>query len=321
VPGPSSVSSAADRGVPVGHPPTSPRRLSFGEWKAALVRSFKEFMADDCMGLSQQVAYSSLLAFFPAVVLLVGLLGLFGAYDQLQQFLGTVAPKAVVDAIQIAQDGSRGKGGSLIAVFVGAVLAVWAASGAMNTIVKAINRAYNRQETRPFYRLRVISIILVLLTGLVTAGVFLLIVFGGPIGEAIAKRADLGGEFTFVWNIIRWPIAFVVILLFFALVYYLAPNMEHRSWKWLSPGSLIGGLIWLALSGLFALYTAFSSSYGKTYGSLAGAIVLLLWLNYSAFALLYGAELNAELDREADIHAAGGPNAGLTKPARRVSSS
>ena len=285
------------------------------------MRSFRAFLADDCMGLSQQVAYSSLLAFFPAVVLLVGLLGLFGAYDQLQQFLGTVAPKAVIDAIQIAQNGSHGKGGSVIAVFVGAVLAIWAASGAMNTIVKAINRAYDRQETRPFYRLRIISIVLVLLTGLVTAGVFLLIVFGGPIGEAIAKRANLGGEFTFVWNIIRWPIAFVVILLFFALVYYLAPNMEHRSWKWISPGSLLGGLMWLALSGLFALYTAFSSSYGKTYGSLAGAIVLLLWLNYSAFALLYGAELNSELDREADIHAAGGPNAGLTMPARRVSSS
>lgn len=273
------------------------------------------------MGLSKQVAYSSLLAFFPAVVLLVGLLGLFGGYDQLQTFLGAVAPNAVVDAIQIAQDSASGKGGSLVAVIVGGALAIWAASGAMNTIVKATNRAYERVETRPFYRLRAISIVLVLLTGLVTAGVFLLIVFGGPIGEAIANRANLGSEFTVVWNILRWPIAFVAILLFFSLVYYLAPNFEHRSWKWISPGSFLGALMWLALSGLFALYTAFSSSYDRTYGSLAGAIVLLLWLNYSAFALLYGAELNAELDRQADIRAAGGPNAGLTTPARRLSSS
>ncbi len=144
------------------------------------------------MGLSKQVAYSSLLAFFPAVVLLVGLLGLFGGYDQLQTFLGAVAPNAVVDAIQIAQDSASGKGGSLVAVIVGGALAIWAASGAMNTIVKATNRAYERVETRPFYRLRAISIVLVLLTGLVTAGMFLLIVFGGPIGEAIAKRANLG---------------------------------------------------------------------------------------------------------------------------------
>ena len=302
-------------------PPESPRRLTLSEWRAAVRRSFSSFLKDDCMGLSKQVAYSSLLAFFPAVVLLVGLLGLFGAYDQLQKFLGAVAPKAVVDAIQIAQDSASGKGGSLAAVIIGGALAIWAASGAMNTIVKATNRAYERVETRPFYRLRAISILLVLLTGLVTAGVFGLIVFGGPIGDAIASRANLGGEFTVVWNILRWPIAFVAILLFFSLVYYLAPNFEHRSWKWISPGSFLGALMWLALSGLFALYTAFSSSYDRTYGSLAGAIVLLLWLNYSAFALLYGAELNAELDRQADIRAAGGPNAGLTAPARRLSSS
>ena len=116
----------------------------------------------------------------------------------------------------------------------------------------------------------------------------------------------------------RWPIAFVAVLLFFALVYYLAPNVEHRNWKWITPGSLLGAVLWLALSGLFALYTSFSDSYDKTYGSLAGGIVLLLWLYYSAMAVLFGAELNAELDRQADIRAAGGPRAGLVKPARRT---
>ena len=106
-------------------------------------------------------------------------------------------------------------------------------------------------------------------------------------------------------------------LLFFALVYYLAPNEEQRNWKWVTPGSLLGAMLWLALSGLFALYTSLSDSYNKTYGSIAGGIVLLLWLYYSAFALLFGAELNSELDRQADIHAAGGPRAGLTRHARR----
>jgi membrane protein len=206
-------------------------------------------------------------------------------------------------------------------VIVGGALARWAASGAMNRIVKAVNRAYKRHETRPFLRLRLLALVLVVLTGLVTAGVFLLIVFGGPIGEAIAKRAHLGSQFTLVWDIIRWPIAFTAILLFFAIVYYAAPNIEHRNWKWISPGSLFGAIAWLVLSGLFALYTSFSSSYDRTYGSLAGAIVLLLWLYYSAVALLFGAELNAELDRQADIRAAGGPKAGLTPPARRLSSS
>ena len=118
---------------------------------------------------------------------------------------------------------------------------------------------------------------------------------------------------------LRWPIAFVAILLFFALVYYLAPNTDAASWKWVSPGSLVGALMWLALSGLFALYTSFSGSY-ETYGSLAGAIILLLWLNYSAFALLFGAELNAELDRQADIRAAGGAGRGPDQAGGALSS-
>jgi membrane protein len=146
---------------------------------------------------------------------------------------------------------------------------------------------------------------------------FLLIVFGGPLGQAIADKARLGGAFDLLWAVLRWPIAFVAVLLFFAIVYYLAPDQDQRDWKWVSPGSLVGAVLWLALSALFALYTAFAGSYDQTYGSLAGAIVLLLWLNYSAFAVLFGAELNAELDRQADIHAAGGPTAGLVKPARR----
>src|SRR5829696_1251805 len=270
------------------------------------------------MGLSQQIAYSSLLAFFPAVIFLVGAFGLLGIYDELIEFLEAVAPQGVLDALEVAEKSAEGnKGGSALALVVGAFGAVWAASGAMNSVVKAVNRAYELPETRPFWKVRLLSILLIVLTGLVTAGLFLLIVFGGPIGEAIASQAHLGGAFDLFWAIVRWPLAFVAILLFFAIVYYLAPNTEQRDWKWLSPGALVAGVLWLALSALFALYTAFAGSYDQTYGSLAGAIVLLLWLNYSAFALLFGAELNAELDRQADIDAAGGPQAGLIRPARR----
>jgi membrane protein len=299
----------------VGHVP-QPERLSRAEWTAVFKRTFKQFLADDCMGLAQQVAYSSLLAFFPAVVALIGLLDLINAYDQLQSFLNPVAPKAVTDLIQQFQQDTGG-GGSVVALLVGTFGAVWAASGAMGSIVKAVNRAYDRIETRPFWRVRLIAIILVVATGLVTAGMLLLIVLGGTLGDAIAKKTVLGTGFLWVWNILRWPLAFCVVLALFALIYYLAPNQDQRDWKWITPGSLIGGLMWIALSGLFALYTSFSNSYTKTYGSLAGGIVLLLWLNYTAWSILFGAELNAELDRQADIHAAGGEGAGLIKPARR----
>jgi membrane protein len=311
------LSTATER-PPVGHVPSGPHRLSAREWIDVLKRTFKEFLADDAMGLAQQIAYSSLLAFFPSVVLLVGLLGLIDAYDDLQQFLAPVAPPAVIDLLEQLQASSSQKGASVIAIVFGAAGAVWAASGAMNTIVKSINRAYSRMETRPFWKLRLTSILLVLASGLTLAGLLLVIVVGGPLGEAIAEKAGLGGAFEWAWNILRWPLAFVWIVLFFELVYYLAPNAEVRDWRWVTPGSLLGALLWLALSGLFALYTGFAESYNETYGTLAGGIILLLWLNYSAFALLFGAELNAELDRQANVRAAGGPHAGLVEPARRT---
>jgi membrane protein len=314
------LSTATDRTTAeVGHVPSGPQRLSLREWVDVLKRTGKGFLADDCMGLAQQIAFSSLLAFFPAMILLVGLLGLIGVYDQLGEFLGVVAPGAVTDAIDIAEDSAAGRETTASLAFVlGFFGAVWAASGAMSSMIKAVNRAYDRIETRPFWKVRAIALLLVFMTGFVLAGMFILIVFGGPIGSAIAEKADLGSAFDLVWTLVRWPIAFVAVLLFFGLVYYLAPNVEHRSWRWITPGSLLGAVLWLALSGLFALYTSFSESYDRTYGSLAGGIVLLLWLYYSAMAVLFGAELNSELDRQADIRAAGGPRAGLVKPARRT---
>jgi len=314
------LSTAADRAgdADVGHAPSGPHRLSGREWLAVLKRTAKQFLADDCMGLSQQVAFSALLAFFPSVILLVGLFGLIGAYQELKDFLGTVAPGAVIDAIDLAEKTAAGnKGASTVAVVLGLFGAVWAASGATGAVIKAVNVAYDRQEARPFWKVRLYALLLVFATGLTLAALFVLIVFGGPLGEAIASRADLGGAWDWLWNLARWPLAFCGVLLFFALVYYLAPDVEPRNWRWITPGSILGAILWLALSGLFALYTSFSSSYDKTYGSLAGGIILLLWLNFSAMALLFGAELNAELDRQADIHASGGSRAGLIGYARR----
>lgn len=296
--------------------PPSPWRLPARAWLSVFKRTFKSFLADDAMGMSAQVAFSSLLAFFPAMLFLVGLLDLIGAYEALKEFLAPIAPGDVLATIETLQEDTS-KGTSVVAFFVGAAGAVWAASGAMNAVIKAVNRAYARVETRPFWKTRAIAIVLVVLMGLVLAGLLLLIVFGGPLGTAIAEKAGLGGAFELLWTIVRWPIAFLAILLFFSLVYYLAPNVEVRNWTWISPGSLTGSVGWLALSGLFALYTSFSDSYSKTYGALASGIVLLLWLNYSAFALLFGAELNSELDKQAEVHAAGGEDAGLIKPSRR----
>jgi len=310
------LSTATDREATAGHTPSSPKKLTPTEWLAAFKRSFAGFISDDCMGLAQQIAYSSLLAFFPAMAFLVGALGLFHLFDDVKQLLDPIAPNGVIRFITSLQQDSQG-GTSVAAFLIGLFGAVWAASGAMSSVIKAVNNAYERRETRPFWKVRGIAILLVLSSGITTAGIFLLIVVGGALGDAISKRASLGGIFQWVWGAARWPVAFCAILLFFGLVYYLAPNKEQRSWKWITPGSLVGGLLWLLLSSLFALYVTFAGNYSKTYGTIASGVILLLWLNYSAFALLFGAELNAELDRQADIRAAGGERAGPVKLSRR----
>ena len=311
------MATATEGEAHAGQAPASPEHLTVSEWLAALKRSFSEFMKDDCMGLSQQIAYSSLLAFFPAMAFVVGALGLFHLFDDVKRLLDPIAPNGVLKFITSLQKDSKG-GTSAAAFLIGFFGAVWAASGAMSSVIKAVNAAYERQETRPFWKVRAVAILLVVSSGITTAGIFLLIVVGGALGDAISKKAPLGGAFQWTWGIVRWPVAFAAILLFFGLVYYLAPNKEQRSWKWITPGSLLGGLLWLLLSGLFALYVTYAGNYTKTYGTIASGVILLLWLNYSAFALLFGAELNAELERQAEIRAAGHERTGVVKMSRRT---
>ena len=223
-----------------GTPPRSPLGLTWAEWLDVFKRAGKRFLADDCMGLSQQVAFSALLAFLPTVILLIGLLGLFGAgaFNSLEHFVGSVAPHGVVSMIDLAKkDAAQNKSASAIAFAVGVIVALWAASGAMGAIVKAVNRAYKRLETRPFWKVRLISLVLVVATGFVLAGTFLLIIFGGSLGDAIARRTPLDGGFKVFWNIARWPVAFIAVLLFLELIYYLAPNRESRTSRWLTPAS------------------------------------------------------------------------------------
>jgi membrane protein len=136
----------------IGHVPAGPERLALTEWIDSFKRASKEFLADDCIGLGQQIAFRSLLAFFPAMILLVGLLGLIGAYEDLKEFLGVVAPGAVIDAIELAQESAAGRDTAAFAVLFGTFGAIWAASGAMNAVIKALNAAYDRIETRPFWK-------------------------------------------------------------------------------------------------------------------------------------------------------------------------
>lgn len=302
--------------VAVGRAPSSPFRFRPSEWLGVFKRTGKEFLSDNCMSLGQQIAYSSALALFPTAAFLIGLLSVFGLFDPIQSFLGTVAPHGVISFIQGLQTDSHGSAGA-VALVLGGVGAVWTASGAMGTVMQAVNIAYDRFDDRSFVQKRITAIVLVGLFGATIVALAILLLFGGPLGEAIANKAHLGTAFTWAWRILRWPVAFVAVLILFGLVYYFSPNLQHRRWQWVTPGAVVGAALWLLLSGLFTVYVTFAGSYSKTYGSLAAAFILLVWLNYSSWAILFGAELNAELDRQADIDAAGGENAGLVHPVRR----
>jgi membrane protein len=270
--------------------------LTAGEALGLVKRAGARFLADDCMGLAQEVAYSSMLAFFPAAAFVLGLLGIFHLYDSVESLLGTVAPRGVLHFVDGLRKDSVGHA-SVVAFVLGFLGACWASTGAMNSVVKAVNRAYECPETRSIVKQRLVALTLVGVTALTTTATLVLIVFGAPLGAAIARKAHLGGVWNVSWTILRWPVTLTALLTFFALVYYLAPNLEVRKWKWITPGAVVGSLLWLALSALFALYATFSGSYSRTYGTLAAGVILLLWLNYTAWAILFGAELNAAVRR------------------------
>ena len=250
------------------------------------------------MGLSQQVAFSSLLAFFPAVVFLVGLLDLVGAYETLQDFLAPVAPGDVLDTIEPPAAGHLDGRRPSLAFVVGAAGADLGGERRDERGDQGRQpRLRPRRDAARSGRRRLIAVVLVAADGARHRR--------PPAPDRLrrpARRGDRGPGASWAapssssGRSLRWPIAFVAILLFFALVYYLAPNVERAQLEVADARLARRRALWLALSGLFALYTSFSDSYSKTYGALASGIVLLLWLNYSAFALLFGAELNAELD-------------------------
>jgi membrane protein len=180
------------------------------------------------------------------------------------------------------------KSGSLVLTLVGLVLALWTTIGAMTAFIRATNRTYNVDETRGFVRQRVVALEMVLALGIAFVAVFGLLV----LGPAISGWLGAG----WAWWVLQWPILIVVLLLANGTVLYLAPNVQ-RPWRPISPGAIVAAVIWLAASGLFSLYTSMFASYNKTWGSLAGVIVMLVWLWLSGTALLFGAEINAEAER------------------------
>jgi membrane protein len=266
----------------------------------ALKATVQEFQRDDALGLAAQLAYYLILALFPFILVLVSLLGTFGSEELASEVLGYFRQVVPQEAYEIIETftaniiSGRAEAPGLLSF--GILFTIWAASGAFAALINALNRAYDVQETRPFWKVRGIAILMTLgLSVLVLVGV-LLLVLGPQIGTTIANLFGLEETFLLVWDIARWPVALIFMVFTVALLYYFAPDVE-QPFRWITPGGLIGVLLWVLASVGFNFYVSNFGSYNKTYGSIGAVIVLLLYLYISSLTILFGATLNATLVR------------------------
>ena len=297
IPGKRLIKKAEETGneVPV---PMTRRRLGLVE---LLKRTAKEIQEDHLAAFAGNLTYKGLFALFPFFIFLLSLLGLFGAADLVNNLLEeaeAVLPQGAFSLVEdqlstIAQ--SRAQGAFTAGAVFSILLALWGISGAFRSIMEAMNVMYEIEEGRPFWKQALISVFLSLGVTVLLLTALGLVVFGVPLAGAVADAVGLGSVFEWVWAIAQWPILLFFVVFAIALIYYYAPDVEQR-FRWISPGSIMAVVLWLAFSLAFSLYVNNFGSYNETYGTLAGIIILLLYIYYSAFIMLVGAEMNQVIE-------------------------
>ncbi len=274
-----------------------------GRW-AAVKRAVKEVQEDNSTDWAAALTYYAVLSLFPALIVLVSLVGLAGQSAQatgtLLDIVGQFAPAATVSQVREAIDNIASTGtGALLGV--GLLGAVWSASGWVGAFIRAANEVWDVEEGRPFWKTIPLRLVVTVVGLVVTAVILVGLVVSGPLAEAIGSAIGLGGTALTVWNIAKWPVLLILVALMVAVLYYVAPNVKHPRFQFVSPGSAIAVITWIAASALFALYVANFGSYNETYGALAGVVVFLLWIWITNLAILFGAEVNAEIERAKEI--------------------
>ena len=273
-------------------------------WWPVLKRTVKEFRDDNLTDWAAALTYYSVLAIFPALIVLVSLLGPIGesATQPLIDNLGSVAPgpakEIMTNALQNLQ-GDRGAAGVLFVV--GLLAALWSASGYVAAFMRASNSIYDMEEGRPVWKPLPVRVGLTLVLLFLLAITAIAVVLTGGIAQKVGDLIGLGSSAVDAWNIAKWPVLLLVVSFMFALLYWAAPNVKHPGFRWISPGGVLAVVAWLIASGAFALYVSNFGSYNKTYGALGGVVVFLVWLWISNIVILLGAEFNAELERERAI--------------------
>lgn len=287
--------------------PESPTDLSKPSILYVLRRTAREFGTDQCTDLAAALTYYAVLSLFPALVVVVSLLGVFGqgqrTTDAMLQIVGDLGPASAVDTLrmpiqQLVESPSAG-----FALIVGVLGAVWSASGYVGAFTRAMNRIYEVKEGRPVWKLRPIQLLLTLVGLTLAAAVAFMLAVSGPIASVIGGAIGLGEVAETIWSIARWPVVLILVTLAVATLYYAAPNVKQPKFRWISVGAGVAILAWILASVLFGFYVGNFGSYNKTYGALAGVVVFLLWLWITNLALLFGAELDAELERGRQLQA------------------
>ena len=273
-----------------------------------LKRTVKEFKDDDLTDWAAALTYYTVLALFPAMIALVSILGLAGQNPQttnaLLDIVDEIGPASAVDTLKGPIESLiDNKSGAGIALVIGLAAALWSASSYVGAFMRASNAIYERDEGRPFWKLRPTQLAVTLVMIVLVAIVGIAVVVTGPLASAIAGPIGLSDAVVTVWNFAKWPVLLLLVMLLLAILYYWAPNARTPKFRWISPGSVVAVVIWILASAAFAFYVANFGAYNKTYGSLAGVVIGLIWLWISNIAVLFGQELNAEIERERELQA------------------